>query len=143
MEAMFSFLLHPEQRDDKLQPCSFKYFYKTFPKKLAQKLRTKLRIDTEGQSPIVFLIITFYHKLFLTKYAANLLLITQHYLLFGFSAIRQLCFSLTHLISFDVVYVSFMPSSHLFLIKTFLALLNNQSFSCFHAIFVIFNDSTH
>ena len=76
IEAMFSFLLHPEWRDDKLQPCSFKYFYKTFPKKLAQKLRTKLRIDTEGQSTIVFLIITFYHKLFLTKYAANLLLIT-------------------------------------------------------------------
>ena len=37
------------------------------------------------------------------------------------------------------LYVSLVPSFRLFLIKTFLSLSNNQSFSCFHVILVILN----
>ena len=54
---------------------------------------------------------------------------------------KQLCCSLTHLISFDVMSSLFIPWAFIS-IKTLLALSSNQSFLCLHLIFNNFNALT-
>ena len=77
---------------------------------------------------------------FSTRCASNLLLLAQHYLSWGRSAINNFAI-LCHIwlaLMLCRPYASPIPSSCLFSIKTFLTSSKNQSFPSFHIIFVIF-----
>ena len=134
-------LLNPEYKDDKLKPCFYELFpKKTSSESLKQASRIKAPLlmgwisDLDNLRNKLKLIRhwraepnkSFDHELlpwswtyiltkwiFLTKFMSNLLLLTYHYLLWGFAAIRQLCCSLTHLTSFNVVCSFCLP--HVFL----------------------------